>query len=265
MGDQLVDDVLRVLGCVRDEVDHAGRQTGVDERRDDRGVSAGAELGGVQHDRVRVRQRRRDRARREDRRRVPRRDPDDHAGGRAHPHRELPGDVGGDHLADQAVRLRRRFAQHPGRELDVEHCPAEHATGLLGDDPRDLRLTLHQQIRRLVENLAPHRRRAPRPLRERCAGRVGRGLRVLATGGGRPPDLVAGVREPLLVLASRLRARPAPTDQQFLMGKVHRRHLALLRGSFNPLAERYGFVRDTDRCALSDTTAVRAPAVVRGG
>ena len=241
MGDQFVNDVLRVLGCIRDEVDHARRQAGVDQCADDRRVGAGAELGGFEDDSVRVRQRCRDRARREDHRRVPRRDPDDHAGGRPDSHRELAGNVRRDHLADEAVSLRRRLAQHPGRELDVEHSPAEHAAGLLGHDPGDLLLALHQQVRGLRQDRAPDRRRAPRPLRERGAGRVSRGVGVLATCGGRPPNLIAGIREALLVLAPRLRTRPAPTNQQLLVGKVDRRHLALLRGSFNPPAERYGF------------------------
>ena len=80
-----------------------GRQSGVDERVDDGRVSARAELGGLQDDRVRVRQRRRDRASGEDHRRVPRRDPDDDAG-------RAPG------RPSRACRGRRRGSpRRPGR------------------------------------------------------------------------------------------------------------------------------------------------------
>jgi hypothetical protein len=93
MRDQLVDHVGGVLGRIGDQVDHARRQARVEQRVDDRSVRARANLGSLQHDRVRVGQWRRHRASGQDHGGVPRRDADDHPGGLPDPHRELAGHV----------------------------------------------------------------------------------------------------------------------------------------------------------------------------
>ena len=54
----------------------------------------------------------------------------------------------------------------------------------------DLLLALHQQVGGLAEqDLAPHRRRAARPLGESGVGGLDRRARILAAGGGRRPNL----------------------------------------------------------------------------
>jgi hypothetical protein len=146
MGDQLVDDRAGVGRLVDDQVHHTRRHARVLERRGDRGVGTRALLGGFEHHGVAVRQRRRHGAGAEDHRRVPRRDPEHHAGRLAHAHREQARDVGRDHLADQAVRLGGRLAEHPGGERAVEHAPSERAAGLLGHDRRDLLRALLEHV-----------------------------------------------------------------------------------------------------------------------
>ena len=117
--------------------------------RDDRGVRARALLGRLEHDGVAVGQRRRDRARGEDHRRVPRRHADHDAGGLADAHGERAGHVGGDDLADHRVGLRRRLAQHPRREVAVEHPPAERRRRPpRSSTPAIVGRALHQQVRR---------------------------------------------------------------------------------------------------------------------
>ena len=186
--DQLLDDAGRVRRRVGEEVDHARRAR---RRRRSRaatcGVRARAQLRGLEHDRVAERERRRDGARREDHGRVPRRDADDDAGGRADRHRELAGDVGGDHLAERPVGLRRRLAQHPGGEHAVEHAPAEDAAGLLDHRLGDLLLALDHQVGGAREHRAPAAGAVRRPRGERGVGGVDRGARVLAARGGRRP------------------------------------------------------------------------------
>ena len=213
MGDQLVDHVGRVLGRVDDQVDRAGRQPGVDERAHDRGVRARALLGRLQHDRVAVGQRRRDRARGEDHRRVPRRHPDHHAGGLAHAHRERAGHVGRDHLADDGVGLRRRLAQHPRREVAVEHAPPERAADLLGHDRR--RCRARRSISRSAARLSSVRRspaRGTRPAGERVARRLDRPPRVLAP--RRRRDRHGLAREAGRCARTCRRPRPPPTRRR---------------------------------------------------
>ena len=137
MRDQRVDDRGRRRrgSCTIRLTTPGGRPASCSARRD-RGVRARALLRRLEHHGVAVGQRRRHRARAEDHRRVPRRDAGHDAGRLADAHRQQARDVGRDDLADQAVRLGGRFAQHAGGERAVEHPPAERAAGLLGHRPR---------------------------------------------------------------------------------------------------------------------------------
>ena len=150
---------------------------GLLEALDDQPVRARRALGGLHHDRVAVGQRRRDRARAEDHRRVPGRDPDDHAGRLAHGAHALAGDVRVDLLIVHGGGVHAGLAQHAGGEHHVEHAPAEGAAGLVGDDLRELGPALLHDLGGALEQLAAPRdrrlrpvlRRLPRPHRPRAA------------------------------------------------------------------------------------------------
>jgi hypothetical protein len=111
-------------------------------------------------------------------------------------HRQLARHIGGDHVADEPVRLGGGFAQHPGGQLTIEHAPAEHAAGLLGHDTRDLGSAFEQQLGRLQQDRPPQSERAARPFAERGVRSVHRRTGILPPAAAAVPTAVPSYGKP---------------------------------------------------------------------
>ena len=120
-------------------------------------------LGRLQHDRVARDQRRRDRTRRQDQRRVPRGDRGDDADRPTDPHRERPGIVGRDHLADRGIGESGGLAEEPRDEAHLEHREAEGAARLVREERDDLVAAPLQDVGRGEEDALSDGRRGRRP------------------------------------------------------------------------------------------------------
>ena len=169
----------------------------------------------LHHDGVAVGERRRDRARAKDHRCVPGCDADDHAGGLAHGAHALAGDVRVDLLIDQPG-LRRRLAQHPGGEPDVEHAPAERAAGLIGHDLGELGRALVQQLGAPSQDLAAPGDRCLGPILECGRGGVDRQPRVLGPAAAAAPTASPVYGKCWSYVRPSAHVRPRAADQQLL-------------------------------------------------
>ena len=196
---EFVADRACLTGCVRDDVEHPGRQPRLGEDlTPQRPADDRRQLRRLEHDGVAERQRRRDRAGREDQGRVPGSDRSDDAGGPADAERERTRVVGGDHLPDRLIRQRRCLAEQVRDEVHLEHAEAERAAGLAREQCDHLVLAGLEDVGGLEEDALPLGRPRLRPRRERGRSRLDRLSCLLRTAGRHLRDHVAGVRIEIL-------------------------------------------------------------------
>ena len=97
----------------------------------------------------------------------------------------LPAMCEGISSSAERVGLAGVVGEHAGRELHVEHAPAQGATRLLGDEGSDVGLALHQELGRALEQPAPLCRRRRRPVGNACSA-ASTAARACARAAGAP-------------------------------------------------------------------------------
>jgi hypothetical protein len=109
------------------------------------------------------------------------------------------------------------LTQHPGREHDVEHAPAEGSARLLRDHRCQLLLALLHDLSGALQNRAALRKRSLRPGPEGRVRGVNGTARVIHAGRGGNRGNLTGVRVDDLIGGPRSGRGPFAANQQLLL------------------------------------------------
>ena len=213
MADQRLDDFGRVVGCVRDHVEHALGQPGILHRLHDEVMRARADLRRLHHHGIAAGEWRGDRAHAEDHRRVPRRHRKHHARRLADRHRRAAWAIRRDHLAGDLGRQCRGLEQHVGGKSDIEHRPARRGADLLGHRLDEIVGPGAQRVRCLDQQLAAFAGRGRRPARKGTGGGIGCTARIFRRCGCRAGRDIAGDRIAALETFRTRRATALAVDE----------------------------------------------------
>jgi hypothetical protein len=147
----------------RHDVDDAGRQAGLGEKRRHRERRHGGMLGRLPDERVAGRERRRHLPRRQHQRRVPRHDGRDHAERLFEREIEVARPVDRDHAAFDLISKPAVVAEPFGQVAQLRAHLEDQLAVVGGLDRRELIGACGDQICELVQDLAARRRRQPAP------------------------------------------------------------------------------------------------------